>query len=721
MNNQNYHPVLKEPPVAHALHKWDEETRTLTYEYNGKNIITIVIPGMDEVGFRHGSDGNLQSMPFTQQIYVMVDCPVKAKVKFSLSKDGINMRPKRAASEKAILGQVGNPLMYGVNGLYDVDQDLLIDWNGCPWNWVSGRLSVNEDGNLEAEAVVELGPKPWFVNFRMHYYRTHLGYKYHKPWEFKPNQKSVVGWCSWEAFRRDVTQKNIEDVSAFFSEKLKDYGFQYVQLDDGYEMMPIPPGDKDTVADGWLRTNGNFPEGHKGVVSGIERTGLEAGIWTNCNITNPEFAKEYPQDIIKDSAGRAMLGEWIDYILNCSPEALQAHVAPYYRGLADEGYTYFKTDAIRHLLLDALHEAVRQGTLTNRESEKKFRAFMKCARENIGQEAYFLASWGVLSECVGLVDACRIAMDANPTWAGFRMQLVESARWFNTQRILFLNDPDHICARGKTEWVKSVASLTSLSGGLFMLSDPIETYDDERVQIIKRNIPTLKTRAGETGNLDLEYAAFTWTKLHGFTVPRENPVKAEDVTVQEALDMAGVYPTMNDKHPFSTLWSFHIDDKKKRWCVAGRFATVPLEETELQVEALGLDPKKRYIGFDFWNQKYLGEIVGSISVDELALGNCQIISLRERLSHPQVIASTRHVSMDNVSIESELWGAGCLELKIIGKKGTTESYWLHKGDFTDGSCIESENCEVKCISESEILRMDVTFSDEIAMLKIFLK
>lgn len=55
MNNENYHPVQKVPPIAHALHKWDEKSRTLSYEYNGRDILTAVIPGDGEAGYRHGS------------------------------------------------------------------------------------------------------------------------------------------------------------------------------------------------------------------------------------------------------------------------------------------------------------------------------------------------------------------------------------------------------------------------------------------------------------------------------------------------------------------------------------------------------------------------------------------------------------------------------------------------------------------------------------------
>lgn len=709
MNNENFHPILNEPPIAHALHKWDEEKRILTYEYNGRNIITMEIGGTDEVGFRHGSDGNLQNIPFMQQLYVMIDRPIKSKMTLNLSSDAINMKPNRAKSEEAIIGQVGRPTVAGVNGVYDITQDLLIDWNGCNWNWISDRFEDNGDGTLKVELEIELGPKPLFINLRMQYYRKHLGYSYHKPWEWRPNLKPLAGWCSWEAFRRDVTQQNIEDVSKFFGEKLKDYGLEYIQIDDGFQNMPLPLDPKGSLAEGWLNTNGQFPKGHAGAVGAIEKEGLKAGIWTNANITNPEFAKEQGQYLIKGNDGKPMLGEWIDYLLDCSEEALDKHIAPFYKGLQEYGYDYFKTDAIRHLLLDGLHEAVRQGLITNEEAEEKFRAYMSCARENIGDKAYFLASWGILSEVVGLVDACRIAMDANPTWAGIRMQIVESARWFHTQRILFLIDPDHICARTNVEWARSVCSLVSLSGGLYMLSDPIKDYNEEKLDIIKRTLPTLKTFTGETGNLDLTYPAFTWTKLHGFAVPRENPVATEDITVEEAINMAGNYESMDDSHPFSSLWNIHIDREYRKWSVLGRFATVPLKASSVSISDIGLDNTKEYVGIDFWEKKYLGRVKESIQCRELELGHCQIISLTEVKENPQVIGSSRHVSMDDISIKSQKWMGNTLALTLEGVKNTAEEYWFHVPAGYEAKEVKGTNCKVSYNQENELLTVKVEF------------
>ena len=711
MNNENFHPILNEPPIAHALHKWDEENRILTYEYNGRNIITMEIGGDDEVGFRHGSDGNLQNIPFIQQLYIMLDRPTKSKVTFNLSSDAINLKPNRAKQEEAIIGQVGRPTMENVNGVYDITQDLLIDWHGCDWRWISNKFEENEDKTLKVELEIELGAKPLFINLRMQYYRKHLGYSYHKPWDFRPNLKPLAGWCSWEAFRRDVTQENIEEVSKFFGDKLKDYGLEYIQIDDGFQNMPLPLDPKGSLAQGWLNTNSQFPKGHEGAVKSIEEEGLKAGIWTNANITNEEFAKEQHQYLIKGNDGKPMLGEWIDYLIDCSEEALDKHIAPFYKGLKEYGYDYFKTDAIRHLLLDGLHEAVRQGLMTNDEAEAKFRAYMECARENIGDDAYFLASWGILSEVVGLVDACRIAMDANPTWAGIRMQIVESARWFHTQRILFLIDPDHICARTNLEWARSVCSLVSLSGGLYMLSDPLKDYTEDKLDIIKRTLPTLKTFTAETGNLDLTYPAFTWTKLHGFAVPRENPVATEDITVDEAINMAGNYESMNDKHPFSSLWNIHLDRDYRRWSILGRFATVPLKESNVSFANLGLDDTKEYLAFDFWEKKYLGKNKENINCRALELGHCQIISLTEAKDHPQVIASTRHVSMDDISIKSQVSKDNTLSLDIEGVKDSKENYFFHVPNGYTLKDVKSDNSNINYNLCDELLTVSVEFNE----------
>lgn len=676
MNNENFHPVLGVPPLAHALHKWDDETKTLSYEYNGQDILTMEIPGSEDAGFRHGSDGTMQSIAYIQQVYIMVEKPMYVTARFCLSKETINMRPDRASNNQGIAGQNGNVLLYGVNGLYDVNQDFMIDIHGCDWEWVSEGFEETKSHRI-AYMRIRLSEKPVFINLRMHYYRNHLGYKYHEPWNHKADKKAVSGWCSWEAYRRDIDEVKINTIADFMEQNLKDYGLEYIQVDDGYQKMPLPYRAQGSMKEGWMTCEEEkFPRGHEGIVKDIRAHGFIPAIWTNANITNEQFPEFHPEDILF-ADGKAMKGEWIDYLYSCTESNLEEQVTPVFEGYRDAGYKYVKIDAIRHLLFDGLHEAVRRGIMTNEEAEEKFRSYMKASKKGMSDDMYYLASWGEMHEVVGIADACRIAMDANPTWAGIRMQMFEMARWFHTQRILFLNDPDHVCVRTKPQWAKSVLSLISLAGGLYMLSDTKDAYTQEKLDIIRKTLPPLATVTAESGPLNMDFPAYTWTKLHGFAVQsHETPVEMEEVNLKEAYDMAGEYPTMGDAHPFSSLWSFHLERSNERWCVVGRFATVPLEASRIDLGRINLNPEECYHAFDFWEQKYMGMITGSLACAALELGCCQIIGLRKVQKIPQFIASSRHVSMDAVSVSDVVWAEEGLSLKITGADGMNETYYF---------------------------------------------
>lgn len=718
MNNENFHPVQQVPPLAHALHKWDAKQKILKYEYNGTDIITMQIPESEDAGFRHGSDGTMQSIAYVQQIYIMVEKPMWVKARFCLSDGAICMRAHRAGSEQGIASQNGNVLIHGINGLYDAKQDLLIEVNGCEWNWDSEQF-VEEDGHKVAYMNILLSEKPVFINLRMYYYKNHLGYKYYEPWKHEINKKSVAGWCSWEAFRRDINEENINDIAQFMEENLKDYGLEYIQVDDGYQKMPLPYRAEGDMKEGWMTCEEDkFPRGHQGIVEDIKKHGFVPAIWTNANITNEEYPAKHPEDVIFHD-GKPIKGEWIDYLYSCTPENLAKQVTPVFEGFRDAGYKYVKIDAIRHLLLDGLHEAVRLGMMTNEEAEQKFRSYMEASKKGMSDDMYYLASWGEMHEVVGVADACRISMDANPTWAGIRMQLFEMARWYHTQRILFLDDPDHVCVRTKPEWAKSVLSLISLAGGLCMLSDTKDAYTEEKLNIIKKTLPPLTSCTAETGPLNLDFPAYTWTKLHGFAVQsHDTPVEMEDINLKDAYDMAGNYPTMNDAHPFSTLWSFHLNHAGETWCVAGRFATIPLKESEIDLAQINLDPKQTYHVFDFWNQEYLGTVTGTVKVKELGLGMCQILAFRKVQEIPQFVASSRHVSMDAVSVGKISWDENQLSVTLKGVKGTTEDYWFAVPEGYTFNNTKAAGADCKAELTGTVLRAALTFKEEEAVLTL---
>jgi len=227
-----------------------------------------------------------------------------------------------------------------------------------------------------------------------------------------------------------------------------------------------------------------------------------------------------------------------------------------------------------------------------------------------------------------------------------------------------------------------------------MLSDSIDKYDAERVYMIQRCLPPLPAVAGETGPLDLEYTAFTWTKFHGFGVLNDPPYSAEDTDEQEARDMAGWSPSMDDNHPHGSLWAFHIDNGSQRWCVLCRIAVSPLKKCAVGLDALGLEAGE-HLAFDFWQQKFLGKVEDKIKLGPLALGHCEVIALRRAEDRPQFISSSRHVSQDAVSVLGEDWQDGSLILQLKGVPETKETYWIYLPEGFAVSSVEGQGLSAK--------------------------
>ena len=90
-----------------------------------------------------------------------------------------------------------------------------------------------------------------------------------------PKIRPLMGWSSWNAFGVDISEEIILDTArAMATNGLKDAGYAYVNIDDGFFW-----GHGD---DGVLRFHPQrFPNGMKPVVDGIHALGLKAGIYSD--------------------------------------------------------------------------------------------------------------------------------------------------------------------------------------------------------------------------------------------------------------------------------------------------------------------------------------------------------------------------------------------------------------------------------------------------------
>lgn len=105
-------------------------------------------------------------------------------------------------------------------------------------------------------------------------------------------------------------------------------------------------------------------------------------------------------------------------------------------------------------------------------------------------------------------------------------------------------------------------------------------------------------------------------------------------------------------------------------------------------------------------------MTGKVKVRELNLGECQILAFRKVKEIPQLIASSRHVSMDAVSVKAVNWENNQLSLLLNGVKGTIENYWIAvpQGYTLKDAQAEERNCPVVC--KENVVCAPVEFEEE---------
>ena len=80
------------------------------------------------------------------------------------------------------------------------------------------------------------------LRFRPRFYQQHRGLRYFEPWTYAAWSTPVVGWCSWFAFFDKITEQDVRRTADVMSEVLLPYGYQYLQIDDGYQRGDRPAG-----------------------------------------------------------------------------------------------------------------------------------------------------------------------------------------------------------------------------------------------------------------------------------------------------------------------------------------------------------------------------------------------------------------------------------------------------------------------------------------------
>ncbi len=655
----------------------------ITGTYDGNVIFDVMCDVDKNIRSFYNTSDILQSSPLTQVRTIAFNDREEhvLRVNLYLSQEAGVMRSKRAEDGEAILGRVGEPLIRGVAGVYDIRRDFLLEWSGGDWEWCDDKMARDENGNLKATFNITITNYYFNIIFRPNYYRSVLSYKNYKPWLRRPNLKSVNGWCSWKAYGDRIKMENIEQTAAFIKDKFSPYGMDVMQIDNGFQRKSPSIEGNVSLAESWMRPSASFPEGPASIAKKISSYGLRPGIWIS-----PGIDKYAPNDSPRELRcvlpnGRKANSYWINTILDMSDYTITNCFVLTFQAFKDAGFEYVKIDGLRHVFYEGLLLAYGYN-----EAVRRLRNFCLATRLALGDDFYILGCWGIMPEISDSFDACRVASDCGDTWIDHHRQLYYFAEMFPLNRVLFVNDPDHMVMRVSEEWGRAKVSTVSLGGGTYMFSDKPEDLDKERIYILQRGLPSLETYPAESGQMHLDHIT--------------NYVSEKDVSSEEeAMRLVGGNIEPGVDSPFSTLWAVHFAKDWGCWCVVTRNALWSLGESNVELEKLGLDRKKTYLAYDFWEKKFFGEVKEGLPMKALKYGSCQVVSLREKRDEPQFVASTRHVSMDAVSVKNIEWKDKELTLTLDCVENTSETYSFF---VPEGYKFEKAECEGGEAKASEV-------------------
>src|SRR5580765_4873179 len=166
------------------------------------------------------------------------------------------------------------------------------------------------------------------------YYTEILGVPFYSHFDDTNFRAAPMVWSSWTSYYEDVTEADMTLNADWIATHLLPYGFEYVELDDGYDRTP----EGHSWIEHWDRSK--FPHGPQWLTSYIRAKGLKAGIWLVPN----SYAAGLPTHsdwYLYDKKGAVVRDYSTPALDSSNPEALEV-VQRVFRTLDEWGFDYYK-------------------------------------------------------------------------------------------------------------------------------------------------------------------------------------------------------------------------------------------------------------------------------------------------------------------------------------------------------------------------------------------
>jgi alpha-galactosidase len=304
-----------------------------------------------------------------------------------------------------------------------------------------------------------------------------------------------IGWWSWTAYYFGVNQGSMATNADWLAENLKQWGYTYFQIDEGYQFAR----GEYTTADG-----PRFPLGIAHIADWVRHDGLTFGLWTApFEVSERAWVyQNHKEWLVHNVAGAPIhIGHVTEkkdplFVLDATNPGAQEYLRQTYTTLRDWGVRFIKMDFMDDTAIEGVY--FRPNT-TALEAQ---RIGLQIIRKAVGDGVVLDKDGSAMLNPVGLVDAGRISQDTGHTFDATRDAASGVAARYYMNRNFFIADPDAFTVSTQTvddqSWhggqrpltldeAQVSIALAAVSGGMFEIGDDLPTLgaSPERLSLVK--------------------------------------------------------------------------------------------------------------------------------------------------------------------------------------------------------------------------------------------
>ena len=565
------------------------------------------------------------------------------------------------------LGKVSSPIFHS---LFDRQTDTAVRF----FNDAVLRRNFSDPDLLDVTLPVEGNT---VIQVIPNYFTQSLHVPYYVPFDDSHFRAAPMVWSSWTSYYEAVREEDIVRNADWLAAHLKPYGFQFVQLDDGYDRGS--QGEHYWI-EKWDRQK--FPHGPKWLADYIRAKGLRAGIWIVPNAYAGAVA-DHPDWYLRDKQGKLVLDYSTPALDSSNPEVVK-FVQHMFETLDGWGFDYYKFDG-EHALPRYI-PAVDRTRLHDPQADllDVYRRRLAAIREILGPRRFIEGCpAGTPLNGIGYFNSYFNGHDLYNNWQGMYplFSSINGNAFLNHLAVYVMpgeglelglpmtvaeamrkrprsvietarSREDPMIGFGATDAeARTLVSYVALTGVAYPLASVMPELPEERVKLLKATMPTMPILPADlfSRGTDMRWDTFKHTQAD-FYIHNYPEVLDLKVNVPSgSYDVAGLTNWRSEK---------------------------TLRDLDM-VEKLGLESGTPYVVFDFWRRRLIGVARNRLQV-EIEPHDTRVLLIHRLLDHPQLLGTSRHIS-GAYSVSKLGWDGAAQKLAGEAQTVAGDPYtlWIH--------------------------------------------